>query len=54
MHPNARQVPQQQTPEDTRHRELIAAIYKLVEAVQGLKSEVGLIKHTIQAQNNKP
>ena len=52
MHPHARQIPPQQPmSEDARHRELMQALYKIVEAIQGLKLEVGLIKHTIQAQN---
>jgi hypothetical protein len=35
-------------PEERRHQEIVKALYKIVEALSGLKMEVGLLKETVK------
>jgi hypothetical protein len=36
--------------DDKRHEQLIEVLHKIAQAINGLKNEVDLIRHTLQSQ----
>jgi hypothetical protein len=35
-------------PEERRHEEIVKALYKIVEAIQSVRSELSLLKHVVK------